>query len=358
MKFLHLIILTFTLVSNSTFANKTEEIVIRCERGNGKYTPWLRYINKSDGNSNTVTADYYRKNKSTGKYEWQTQPCLYKEWSSTPKDGKKVTKYVRGVIEGKILSCETETYKPYPKITGKNVFLTDFEKLKKINRLFYVNGELYSEETFSCETLAQKKAKDREVKVKENKDRTYAGIIMDSTQSDNEILSKNPIRFKFASQDTEVAYYNTIDGELVYVGPDLNKNSIIREIVVRPLDKEFATSPASRPYLEKDVRDKILGSIDSKYKLLESDSKDEEFFDVAYKSTYYSKTFRKKYSNKGDEIYVVWRDIDLPLEWQTKFNMTNMYTLNIRYKSKVLVQAEADRAAKKKAAIEKKIDGF
>ena len=50
MKFLHLIILTFTLISNSTFANKTEEIVIRCERGNGKYTPWLRYINKIEGN--------------------------------------------------------------------------------------------------------------------------------------------------------------------------------------------------------------------------------------------------------------------------------------------------------------------
>jgi len=358
MKFLHLIILTFTLISNSTFANKTEEIVIRCERGNGKYTPWLRYINKSDGNSNTVTADVYGKNKSTGKSEWQTQPCLYKEWSSTPKDGERVTKYVRGVIEGKILSCETESYNPYPKLKGKAVYLTDFEKLKKINRIFKVNGELFSDETYSCETLAQKKAKDREVKVKENKDRTYAGVIMGSKFSENEILKKDWgsevrwISYKYAGLRAKAFFYNNNFEEDYpkYRWEDSNP-TLINDPTIEKIE-------IKETLIERGLRDKILESIDSKYQLLSSNTENTKWFDEESSK----KTLYKKYSNKGDEIYVEATDNYNVPKLQQLINKPYTSELKIVYTSKDLARAEklaakleADKVAKEKAASDTKL---
>lgn len=304
---------------------------MRCEKGLGEYTPWYKYKKRHYPVKN-LTFEYsyiWRKNKETGKWEWRSNPCedfrveIPIQKSVT---GKVIENYnswskLQKKIEGKILTCESEYYDDVNKQGKKDTTIFDFEKLKKIERTFRSGYGFYGrnsfENKFSCETLAQKKAREieeEERRDKLDKDRTYAGVIMGSKFMDNPLTqnlrfsqdfgyatsSSNFKKYRYADFFTRAFFYNE-NFEQANLRYDANIATIQKILV-------------EESRINKEKLAIILKNMDSKYQLLWSTSRS------------------KKYSNKSDEIYV---------EWSDKYNYPDEYSsFKIQYKSKELVKAE------------------
>jgi len=147
MKFQHLLILAFYLISNTLFAN-ADEIIMKCEKGQGKYSGWYKYFKEKDKNA---TIQYLKTNKETGDSEWVTPGCLHKDWMKKPEDGKRAHKCIKGEIGRGTYSYELESY-TYPKLTGISSVTMDFQKLERLRKTFHPDGKLESEKTSSCKT--------------------------------------------------------------------------------------------------------------------------------------------------------------------------------------------------------------
>jgi len=330
MKFLHLTILTFALISNSTFAKiEKEEIIMRCEKGLGEYTPWYKYKKRHYPVKN-LTFEYsyiWRKNKETGKWEWRSNPC--EEYRIDPMPLQK-SEYGRKLsfseydekLENKILTCKTRYFDHQNRDGGTKSTQIDFEKLT-------FNDHFHRDHP--CETLEQhngNETKEKERIEKLDKDRTYVGVIMGSKYVDIPLIVKEKMRF---NSDNSFSYrYEGLVVEVFFY----NENLRLNDNFVSMNKATIQLITVRKFFIDKEKVAIILKNMDSKYQLLRSTSRSKTYF------------------NKGDGIYVEWSEYDNN-EFPNKY-----FEFKIQYKSKELVKVseeaaklEAEREADRKAEI-------